>query len=382
MLKLLYRVDKFVDETIVDYIARVSYFNGFESPGKFSSYLADLYDLVFGREGNKEFSFYSKKDEIEIKSHLMLEQVLQRNILFSQFNSFERCLIPHGEPKVCPQCWQKSQYIKFFWRLDSYKICHTHKLRMQSFNGFGGEYGSDFVDGEAHEVGVEFNFLKKSIEIHSRRNYALNCLNREFNERDLLKDITVWISRFFREAMHISINEQEALSIIWDEELVGLSMERKMHRIISVMASEDYELERMLKIVVAIRVGNNSNGWGRFGLVSDKDRFLRRWFIHEVVSTDELLYEYLRLGSLEFPPRKFKLRCRIKCLQGLDPNIEHDISLTIMKTKIDWPYGKDRDLREYQLYIRYSTPKPGQRKYSEFLRERGKLVLDDLAVGD
>ena len=46
-LKLLYRADKFLDESFFDYLSRLSYWNGFNSADVFTSVLVKLYNKIY-----------------------------------------------------------------------------------------------------------------------------------------------------------------------------------------------------------------------------------------------------------------------------------------------------------------------------------------------
>ncbi|MDB6060056.1 MAG: hypothetical protein JWM78_159 [Verrucomicrobiaceae bacterium] len=119
VFNLIYRGIKKKDELTIDYVQRLARINGFSKIEIFENYLERTYHLnCCDSNGSSKYN----------KCRIALEGILKRNIpegcldriRLGKGNSWSKCV------KVCKACLQKSDYIRFYWRLRNYKKCHLH----------------------------------------------------------------------------------------------------------------------------------------------------------------------------------------------------------------------------------------------------------------
>ncbi len=121
-MSLLYRGHKKPDEFLVDYIARMSFQNGFRLPSKFKKYLRDEVDKFFDGSGYDLF--------FESQWRLGLELCISRNIDIDEHRrvTSSKCFLWRRVPTICNQCFESEQYIRFYWWISSYQKCHFHDV--------------------------------------------------------------------------------------------------------------------------------------------------------------------------------------------------------------------------------------------------------------
>lgn len=125
-MKLIYRGLKKNDEFFGDYLSRLSVENGFMNNKIFRKSLEKYY--FNNCEENCE-----NINENEIL-RLSLEHMFQRKIPVDEhhkFNSSRRDMWIK-EHRICDDCLHQETYIRFYWWLTDYQMCHVHKKSMRS----------------------------------------------------------------------------------------------------------------------------------------------------------------------------------------------------------------------------------------------------------
>lgn len=374
---LLYRNSKYVDESFFDYLSRLSYWNGFGSVEKFSKFIAEAHGEKLGGVRDQ------RKNEYMLRC--WVEQLLRRNIPISQMNSLMKSKISHGKARVCPHCWEESRYIRFYWRFDDYIVCHKHQTLLVPFLNWdmGICNHNDCVSEEfAKESSEAKSILMQAIKIHAEKDNALTLIEKELDRHGYEKSLVFWISAFFKNNLHACLNEDEAKHLIDSNALVGNEIFKRMDLIIQELLGENAQLERRLRILLAVHIlDNKSSRWRR--IYRDPADGYKEWASAEVLSIDELLYAYIGFGTRQGCPKNFKFRYEIRGFENLDESEDRRLCVAIFGAYIKWPYEKtDDDLRDYQNRIINQKPSPGSIKYGDYLRSLGKMVLDDIPPGE
>gem|GEM_PF-4813903 len=140
-MKLLYRGEKYIDESFPDYLMRLAYWNGFRDLKNFSNNLRIFYRERYVAASPIEtdnpydhFDFYdSHLSLLLFECKYALEVVLKRNFCLEEFH-----LSPHTKGAslykidICRACWQERSYVRFYWRLNLFGVCHKHGTKFES----------------------------------------------------------------------------------------------------------------------------------------------------------------------------------------------------------------------------------------------------------
>ncbi len=374
-LKLLYRADKFLDESFFDYLSRLSYWNGFNSANVFKSALIKLYNKIYLDDKNQLFNI--------MKCHSALESVLKRNINYSQLNLFNYSLCHKGVIKICRCCWMKSKYIRFYWRMDGYSICHIHKTKLiVCSEGLYSHYFSSVNDSKVETDKMEHNqrVLNKAIEIYSLTDFALKKIESELDCNFYEKKIIIWLSHFLKMHMSRDVNISDALNLSDSGALVGLSIHNRMDKIINILSASNKWLENVIRIVAVLRVKQlpiqyDASGWTYYPAPG-----FDYWANIEGLSIDSLFYAYVGFGSLRHTmPARYQFRYEFEGFSFLESSIDRSLCVSLYNTSLYFPYDRnDVDLISYQELVKNRWPNPRSIKFNEYLKLIGKKSIDDL----
>lgn len=377
-MKLLYRADKYDDESFSDFLDRLGCWNGFSSKETFSRCLADLFNETYGGDKNKKVD--------EHKVHLMLEQLLGRNIPEAGAFSMALSKIPSGTVKVCANCWKENRYIRFYWRFNSYVECHVHGVLLTYPNLFS--YQSDNSVGEQADNSLDISekyprhLLVEAIKFYLGSDCSLSLIEEDLEQHRYAKEITEWVAGFFSEKLGVILNLTGALKVIDSGNLIGLSVPKKMESIYARLLSGNELLETNVRIITAIRIGDQSTFWTHHRRYEPPALGFEQWRKTEVLSIDDLFYAYLGFGQRNGTPKNYKIRYEMTGFDNLDPHVDRQLCLAIFSGSIRWPYGRDEDLAKYQFKLQYAEAKPRSIKYHEFLKMLGYKTVDDLDAVD
>lgn len=374
---LLCRKSKHVDENIFDYFSRLSYWNGFGSVEIFTKFIAEAHGEKLGRVRDRVRNEYTLR--------AWIEQLLRRNIPISQMNSLMECKISHGKARVCPRCWEKAPYIRFYWRFDDYTVCHKHQALLAPFLSWdmGVCNYNDCVSEEFVKEGSEANsILMQAVKIHAEKDNALALIEKEMERYIYERDLVSWVSAFFKNNLNACLNEVEAKRLIDSSVLVGNQIFKRMDLIIQELLGDHTQFERRLRILLAVHILDNKSLCGR-RIYRDPADGYKEWATAEVLSIDELLYAYIGIGSRQGCPKNIKFRYEIRGFENLDESEDRQLCVAIFGAYLNWPYeNTDDDLRDYQNRITNQKPNPGSIKYGDYLRSLGKKILHDIAPGE
>lgn len=372
-MKLLYRSEKYHDESFSDFLDRLGYWNGFSSKETFARFLADLFNETYYSDG--------------YGAHLMLEQLLGRNIPKTGNHCMARSKIPNGVVKICANCWKENRYIRFYWRFNDYIECHIHGALLiypnffsyQSDNAIGVKADGKLDDSEKYPRYL----LIEAIKFYLNYDCSLNLIEKELEQHRYAKEITKWVVDFFSENLGMRLNLSGAIRLIDSGGLIGLSVRKKMESIYEWLLSGNEPLEQLVRIITAIRIGDRTTIYwtGRRRYEQPVSGF-EQWLKTEVLSIDDLFYAYLGFGQRDGSPKNHKIRYEMTGFENLDPRADRQLCLAIFSSSIQWPYERDRDLAKYQFNLLYSKTKPRSIKYHEFLKTLGYKTVDDLDAVD
>jgi hypothetical protein len=137
LIPLLYYDPKYSDESIPDYIDRLTFWNRFKDTKKFEKILMNIYNSRFEKEAMEDVGaryFECKSNNFKtkrwFKCRRALELLLKRNISIEEMNlhpSLQQPSVDNRWLTFCPTCWKEKKYIRYYWRDISYTECHKHK---------------------------------------------------------------------------------------------------------------------------------------------------------------------------------------------------------------------------------------------------------------
>jgi hypothetical protein len=377
-MKFLYRAEKKYDEGFLDYISRMSYFNGFSSSGVLLRKLCDFYDEAYGGVRSKKIEMY--------KVRLALEQLLQRNMPVDRMFYTDGCQFTNERVKVCIRCWCECRYIRYYWWFSHYVKCHIHDDNLFFPNEVSFE--SDDVVGEMFSNDVSCleiyssHLLTRLIMFYLNSDNAIELMEGDLNEHLYAKSNIEWVADYFGEHMNVYLNISGALELIDSGSLVGFSVHKKMESVYKELLVNNEPFEKSVRIITAIIVGRNTRLF-RHSKGSYCSTSFLRWKRQELLSIDELFYAYIGFGQLSGTLTSFVLRHEMKGFENLCPDEDRQLCLAIFGTSISWPYGNytdhDDDYRQYQSQMNSGFRKVSpSMKYNEYLATLGKKTIDSL----
>ena len=155
-------------------------------------------------------------------------------------------------------------------------------------------------------------------------------------------------------------------------------MLKKMENIYKEFLVNNECFEKSVRIITAIRVGDNRKLFG-YSYYAPAAPGFSEWMKQEVLSIDELFYAYVGFGRLSGTPLKLAIRHEMIGFENLDPYRDRQLCLAIFNTYIWWPYADDDDFSAYGSRMNYTYPKQSPSiKYNEYLATLGRKTVDSL----
>lgn len=302
---LVYRSLKRFDESLPDYLERLSFFNGFLSVNDFIRYLEaiflDLYgevssfDMGICKRSSDQFRPYGER---LAKCCIALEILL--NIEFSKknMNLTEVHLISYFKPRrICELCWKESSYYRYYWRFWSYRDCHKHGISLSSVKFLNYKEESQIVKEELYKDTFFRNEkyyrpLKKLIPFCEKREYGFIELDRI--SRHILLEVKAWmivwklLYKQFKISSHIRSYEIPN----WAHGLNSQTSEKRFKKALSnfILPGSRYrEVIEIVSLIVFSFVGD----------IFENNKRFRLWLLSRAYSYSPLLYICMNGVSFE-----------------------------------------------------------------------------------
>ena len=374
-MKLLYREEKHVDETFSDYLSRLSYWNGFSSKKKFTNILSNLFDEKY--ENN------TKKRKNEQKIHLMLEQLLKRNIPSPDTCHLAPYKIPNGRAKICTICWENQHYIRFFWHFNNYSACHIHNIEMQTAAHL--TYNQNITKPRKTEENqnIKYNYpnhlLVELIKKHSKYHHGINFIEEQIEHYSYINSLVTFLDKYFCENRKTHLETKKTLELVESVNFLTMSAEEKIEKTLKTLLIGNELHEREARIIAAIRTSKKHY---RFGYVYHEStpRNFQQWAYNEILSKDELLYVYLGLNHIKMEQVENTTFCDLFDIENLPLKIDRQLCMDIHNNTIRWPYKADEDLANYISSLKNSKPTKKLITYNEYLHSNGKKTITNLPL--
>jgi hypothetical protein len=239
-MKLLYREQKKDDEFLGDYISRIASKNGFENKDKFRKILKEYYlnncEKIYGNIDNNALR------------RMALERIFQRNIPVDAshlYNNSRRDLWAK-EWIFCRECWNQEPYIRFYWWLSDYKICHVHNKKMSAKILLNSLTSEPSIEPTPNLIGM---IVQKYSKMENPQNLIINEIERTYYDISILEGVA---DNFGKEAPNFTDNS-ELRSEILSGEFIGLPVDLRILRCANyyknIAANQDFWL-RIISLMV------------------------------------------------------------------------------------------------------------------------------------
>jgi len=268
-LNLLYREKKFVDEALPDYLTRLAYWNGFRSLESFSKSLKKIYQELYvekesgdTKKKNLIIHHSSIKDHFWIQCKYAIEYVLKRDICVNEVNISEKT--QKGGLKTanfCSDCWKEAPYVRFYWRLGSYGVCHNHGSKMQQFDplSYNPDVGRLRVSAEQTRCSLssESDRINRFLLLKGGAGCSLMELLFELDnanaEHKLWSEVVSFLERRFRIRMAFN----SVSGFIESNNLCSMDPLSRLDKMIDALVNESTADEKLVKISVLVSLERN-----------------------------------------------------------------------------------------------------------------------------
>ncbi|WP_053980719.1 TniQ family protein [Marinagarivorans algicola] len=373
-MKLLYRSEQYVDESFSGYLARLSYWNGFNSENIFISWLHRIYkELFYCCEMNNDESLLAEINrERNIsrwhKCRISLEAILGRSFSWSEMNLGEATRTNFRiAGKICSLCWDETPYMRFYWEDNRYTVCHKHDVLLLPMRNisYSPKFNIDNSVDKYEKINRKSNceitriFLKGLRGQNCNKNILRTEKSVASNEFHLWKHVI----RFLKERFFISFEFENIFESIDRESLFGLPVVERIEKVRKLLVFQRPEYEKLINIVIILYVRKS-------GLLFPKSK--KNWVASEAYSLNPVFYSYIfgvgqhlfagdgGNSSKVMPPIPFlKFSDRMLCKFILESSIlSHSDLLSIQHTGKNFNTGRcealgvfDDQVYDYGSYI-------------------------------
>ncbi len=397
-MKLLYRGEKYLDESFPDYLMRLAYWNGFRDLKTFSKKLKEIYreryvNNDFGETVKSNLSIGDARDrdfnrlECEhrdlgwFECKYALELILKRHFYSDEMNLSKQT---HGKNlyqiDICRHCWKEHPYVRFYWRLYSYEKCHIHEVDLEPVKMASYEPNEERINS-LKSSSIRFSLssygtIRKFLEIRKTTGCSLKDLAKETaNSSDESK---LWpkVVSFLESRFQITFQFERIDEVLDVNVLCGLDPLNRLELVIEALVDKGDASEKLVKVVSLIFLN-------KFRLYQYRVTDFNSWARTQAYSVSPLLEAYMfgvntnlfyRDSSFHqevIGPVYFSdLSDRMMCQFIIDSGIFNDQELSDMYTKGKYYSGGWSDPSD-------SIPK-NYRKYRNFIDVVGDNIFDEV----
>ncbi|QIL91249.1 hypothetical protein GNX18_16760 [Microbulbifer sp. SH-1] len=298
-MKLLYRGDKFNDESLPDYIFRLAYWNGFDSGSRLIDLLRIHYKELAKHYFCDERLHVAKKLSVWYECKVALEFILNKSFHESELNLEIGLLIKkkYHTHWICSECWKEYAYVRFYWHSCDYRNCHVHDKRLlqvefipyePSLNperiAMSPQRDWPFPDCEVTPI-----FLKKRIGNSCNYSDIENEKSISIDEEMFWWNVIV----FLRDRFKIDFKVDSVYELIPIDELVGAPVTQRLQKVKDSLIREKEVFATLISVsIVAKIIQKRMFGFEDYGYLLGS-RELKNWLLSEAYSVSRNFYTYL-----------------------------------------------------------------------------------------
>lgn len=284
-MKLLYRKSKYIDESFPDYLARLSYWNGFENPQVFVKRLLKLYASEYGGG-----PYRRTWRAAWLKCRGALEHILQRSIHTTQLNLVKLRRDGYRSSRICTRCWKEKPYVRFFWRLDRYRICHIHGVSLIVVDNVTYKPNAmpmlvNTTIRQADKL-YHHDFTALAVKMHRSSDSALERVIEEEYLLDMEKTLWLRVAEFLRGVFLLHIDSSSIWRWLDTGAHIGAPVWQRLEATLKNAVSENKPYEKVIRLITVILIAKGN--W--------RPRYppeMMEWAVCAAYSISPLCYSYI-----------------------------------------------------------------------------------------